>query len=41
MSRKVPKTLSMELEIVERLEQEGNQSATVEDALKAYWGWDK
>lgn len=37
MGRKVPKTLSLKLSIVERLEEEENQSETVEKALEAYW----
>jgi hypothetical protein len=37
MARKVNKTLSLPLEVVEQLEAEDNQSATVEAALRAYW----
>jgi len=37
MTRKVQKTLSLGLDIVERLEEEENQSKTVEEALKEYW----
>jgi len=37
MARKVNKTLSLPLEVVEQLEDENNQSATVERALRAYW----
>jgi hypothetical protein len=33
----VQKTLSLDLNIVERLGDEENQSQTVEDALKEYW----
>ncbi|MFP4627182.1 MAG: hypothetical protein ACLFNI_11395 [Natronomonas sp.] len=38
MVRKVQKTLSLPLSTVERLEEEDNQSETVERALEAYWG---
>lgn len=39
MARKVQKTFSLDLNVVERLEEEeANQSQTVEDALKEYWG---
>ena len=37
MGRKVQKTLSLDLEVVERLEEEDNQSRTVEKALEMYW----
>ena len=37
MARKVQKTLSLDLDVVERLEEEDNQSKTVEEALKSYW----
>jgi hypothetical protein len=38
MGRKVPKTLSLDIEIAEKLEEEENQSDTVEAALREYWG---
>lgn len=37
MARKVQKTLSLDLDVAERLEEEENQSKTVEEALKEYW----
>jgi len=37
MTRKVRKTLSLPMGVVERLEEEDNQSHTVEEALKEYW----
>lgn len=37
MGRKVQKTLSLPLEVAERLEEEENQSQAVVDALEAYW----
>ena len=37
MGRKVNKTLSLSLDVVEKLEEEDNQSETVEEALKEYW----
>jgi len=37
MARKVQKTLSIDLDVAERLEEEENQSKTVEEALKEYW----
>jgi len=37
MARKVQKTFSLDLGVVERLEEEENQSKTVEKALKEYW----
>jgi len=37
MARKVQKTLSLDLDVAERLEEESNQSRTVEEALKEYW----
>lgn len=37
MGRKVQKTLNLTLETAERLEQEQNQSGTVEVALQEYW----
>ena len=37
MARKVNKTLSLPISVVERLEEEDNQSQTVEEALKEYW----
>jgi len=37
MPRKVQKTFSIDLEVVERLEEEDNQSKTVEEALKEHW----
>jgi len=37
MVRKVNKTLSLPIDVAERLEKEDNQSKTVEDALKEYW----
>jgi len=37
MGRKVNKTLSLSLDIVEKLEEQDNQSETVEEALKEYW----
>lgn len=40
MARKVQKTLSLGLDVVERLEEEDNQSQTVEEALKEYWEYD-
>jgi hypothetical protein len=40
MARKVNKTLSLPLEVVEQLEAEDNQSATVEQALREYWADD-
>jgi hypothetical protein len=38
MGRKVNKTLSLSLDVVEKLEEKDNQSETVEEALKEYWG---
>jgi hypothetical protein len=38
MGRKVPKTLSLDIEVAERLEEEDNQSEAVEAALREYWG---
>lgn len=40
MGRKVSKTLSLSIETAERLEEEDNQSATVERALIELWGGD-
>jgi hypothetical protein len=40
MGRKVNKTLSLSLDVVEKLEEKDNQSETVEEALKEYWGGD-
>lgn len=37
MARKVQKTLSLDLNVAERLEEEDNQSKTVEEALNEYW----
>lgn len=37
MPRKVQKTLSLDLEVAERLEEEDNQSQTVEEALREFW----
>lgn len=38
MGRKIRKTLSIDLELVERLETEDDQSRVVERALAEYWG---
>ena len=38
MVRKVDKHISLPLDVVERLEEHENQSATVEQALREYWG---
>ncbi|WP_310928843.1 hypothetical protein [Halogeometricum luteum] len=38
MGRKVRKTLSIDLKLVERLESESDQSEVVERALAEYWG---
>lgn len=35
---KVTKQLSLPVDVAERLEKEDNQSATVEDALRDYFG---
>jgi len=40
MGRKVNKTISLSLDVVEKLEEKDNQSETVEEALKEYWGGD-
>jgi len=37
IARKVQKTLSLDLNVVERREDEENQSKTVQDALEEYW----
>lgn len=37
MGRKVQKTINLPIETAERLEQEENQSETVENALTEYW----
>lgn len=37
MARKVNKTLSLPLDVVERLEEEDHQSGTVAEALQHYW----
>jgi len=37
MARKVQKTLNLSLDVVERLEQEQNQSEATEQALREYY----
>lgn len=38
MTSKLNKTLSLSLSVAKRLEEEENQSKTVEEALQEYWG---